>query len=84
MNLRCFGGFRCRADDPPKPEYVRIESPSPSLAQVGLVFGDHGLARGAPLQTTILVSFTLETTLDKLFGLSYQLSKNGFGFGNQR
>jgi threonine dehydrogenase-like Zn-dependent dehydrogenase len=28
--------------------------------------------------------FPLKTTLDKLFGLSYQLSKNGFKSGNQR
>ena len=63
INLLCFGGFRSRADDPPKLWRARSDLPAAAKAgfakagslqrpgaQVGLVFGDHGLARGAPFQ----------------------------------
>ena len=52
MDLLCFGGFRTAADDPPKPWRLRSEAQLQRPgAQVGMYFGDHGLARGAPFIT---------------------------------
>jgi hypothetical protein len=50
--LPCFGGFRCRADDPTKPGCLRTESFQRPSAQSGMVIGDHRLARGAPSLAT--------------------------------
>ena len=41
VSLPCFGGFRCRADDPTKPWLLRTESFQRPLAQSGMVIGDH-------------------------------------------
>jgi hypothetical protein len=47
MNLLCFGGFRTVEDVPPKPWRLRTEALQRPKAQVGMVFGDHKLARVA-------------------------------------
>ena len=59
INVSCFSGFRSQADDPPKPPpgkelvYLWVGAMAEAgsagrLAQVGMVFEDHGLVRGAP------------------------------------
>jgi len=57
MNLPCFGGFRIAADDLPKPWRLRTEGLQRPGAQVGMFFGDHGVARGAPYKEVWNVFF---------------------------